>query len=72
MRVGSGKAGPLVTDNGNFILDADFGVLQDAAALETKLRQVIGIVETGLFIGMTEKVFFGKIEQDEIYSKSKK
>jgi ribose 5-phosphate isomerase A len=57
---GASKAGPVVTDNGNFILDADFGIIQDPKDLEHKLVHIPGVVETGLFVGMTEKVFFGE------------
>lgn len=53
------KAGPVVTDNGNFILDVDFGIIADPGALNTRLLAVVGIVETGLFVGMAAKAFFG-------------
>jgi ribose 5-phosphate isomerase A len=59
LREGSGKAGPVITDNGNFILDADFGVIQDPVSLDQKLQMIPGIVETGLFCGMTQKVYIG-------------
>jgi ribose 5-phosphate isomerase A len=58
-RMGSGKAGPVVSDNGNFIIDADFGDIADPAALDAQLRAIVGVVETGLFVGMTTKVYFG-------------
>src|SRR6185437_12175604 len=57
---GDRKAGPVVSDNGNFILDVDFGVIEDAKGLNEKLLQIAGVVETGLFIGMAEKAFFGQ------------
>ena len=56
---GASKAGPVVSDNGNFILDVDFGFIQDPKSLNDKLLQIPGIVETGLFIDMAEKVYFG-------------
>lgn len=40
------------TDGGNLILDCHFGPIADPAALEAKLSATIGVVETGLFIGM--------------------
>jgi ribose 5-phosphate isomerase A len=40
------------TDGGNLILDCYFGAIPDPAALEQDLSGVIGVVETGLFIGM--------------------
>ena len=51
-----------MTDNGGFILDADFGVIADAAALEARLRQVVGIVETGLFIDMASAFYVGQAD----------
>lgn len=42
------------TDGGNLILDCAFGPLPDAAATERALSDTIGVVETGLFIGMAE------------------
>lgn len=45
---------PFRTDGGNLILDCDFGPIADPAALERQLGQVVGLVETGLFIGMAE------------------
>ncbi|HEY0184104.1 MAG TPA: ribose-5-phosphate isomerase RpiA [Rhodopila sp.] len=40
------------TDGGNLILDCSFGLIADAARLEQDLSATIGVVETGLFIGM--------------------
>jgi ribose 5-phosphate isomerase A len=45
---------PFRTDGGNFILDCGFGSIPDAAALEQCLSGVVGVVETGLFIGMAD------------------
>lgn len=56
---GASKAGPVVSDNGNFILDVDFGVIDNPKELNEKLLHIPGIVETGLFIDMAEKVYFG-------------
>jgi ribose 5-phosphate isomerase A len=47
---------PYRTDGGNLILDCRFGAIADAAALEQALSGVVGVVETGLFIGMANLV----------------
>ncbi len=47
---------PFETDQGNIILDADFGRIADPAALDTTLNARAGIVEHGLFIGMAHDV----------------
>lgn len=52
-------SGPYVTDDGNFILDVDFGVIKSPAELESELRVVPGVVETGLFIGMADIAYVG-------------
>jgi ribose 5-phosphate isomerase A len=43
---------PYVTDGGNFIIDCGFDPIADAAALDGRLRDIVGVVETGFFIGM--------------------
>ncbi|HEX6623022.1 MAG TPA: ribose-5-phosphate isomerase RpiA [Pyrinomonadaceae bacterium] len=45
-----------VTDNGNYILDCDCGVIADPARLERELKLLPGVVECGLFVGMAETV----------------
>jgi ribose 5-phosphate isomerase A len=51
----SGQA--FVTDSGNRIIDCDFGSIADPARLEQRIRQVIGVVESGLFISRADPVF---------------
>ncbi len=50
---------PFITDGGNYIIDCMFGWIKDAAALETSINQVIGVIESGLFVGMDPKVIIG-------------
>lgn len=52
--------GPIVTDNGNFILDWHFpDGLSNWGNINKQLKLIPGVVETGLFIDMTTKAFFG-------------
>jgi len=60
LREGRGKVGPVVTDNGNVIVDAYFGPIRSPADLGSKLKALSGVVETGLFVGMVDAVYFGK------------
>jgi len=60
LREGKGKVGPIVTDNGNFIVDSDFGTIDDPANLEKQLKTIPGIIETGLFVDMATSVYVGK------------
>ena len=47
LRMKEGK--PFVTDNGNSIVDCDFGVITNPSELNTQLHAIPGVVETGLF-----------------------
>jgi len=57
LRTGSGKVGPVVTDNGNFIIDADFGAIGDPARLEKELKLLAGVVEVGIFTGIADLAY---------------
>jgi len=54
-RMSSGD--PFVTDNGNRVVDCDFGRINDPARLEEHIRRIVGVVESGLFIGRADPVF---------------
>jgi ribose 5-phosphate isomerase A len=58
-RVRMGKDGPLVTDEGNYILDLHLGRIGDAPALATALNTLPGVVEHGLFIDMAHCAVIG-------------
>ena len=47
---------PLMSDSGNFIVDLATGPIDDPAKLDSALRGLPGIVETGLFIGRADVV----------------
>jgi len=49
LREGVRKAGPVITDHGNLILDIRFGKVIDPAKLEEELNRIPGVVENGLF-----------------------
>lgn len=53
---------PFETDQGNIILDCDFGVIADPAALDKTLKARAGIAEHGLFIGMTRDVIVARAD----------
>jgi ribose 5-phosphate isomerase A len=59
LRTGSGKDGPVVTDNGMFILDVRFPPAADLRAIDRSLHGIPGVIETGLFFGMAKKVLVG-------------
>ena len=43
------KGYTFVTENGNIILDVRFAAIEDAEELERRIKQVVGVVEVGLF-----------------------
>lgn len=55
------KAGPVVSDDGHFILDWKFDPAKDHvwAEVDRGLHSIPGLVETGIFIGLTNRIFFG-------------
>ena len=71
IREGTGKVGPVVTDNGNFIIDVDFGLIENPDALDAKLKRIPGIVETGLFVNMADIIYLGKPNSVKKLEKSK-
>ena len=50
---------PYITDNGNLIYDCYFGPIADPARLDATLMARAGVIGTGLFIGMVERVIVG-------------
>lgn len=71
IREGTGKVGPVVTDNANFIIDAYFGPIKNPAELNIKIKAVPGVVETGLFVGMADIVYLGKHSKVEKLERKK-
>lgn len=55
------KAGPVISDNGNFIIDCDFGEIEptEVSSLNDKIRSIVGVVETGLFPAMADAAYIG-------------
>jgi ribose 5-phosphate isomerase A len=49
-----------ITDNGNLIIDADFGLIDDPAKLSANLNQINGLLAHGLFINITSKVIMSE------------
>ncbi|MEY4702089.1 MAG: ribose 5-phosphate isomerase [Pseudomonadota bacterium] len=54
LRSGSGKHGPTITERGNIIIDATFSNV--TADLEARVKSLVGVVESGLFIGYAHEV----------------
>ncbi len=60
LRESNQKVGPVITDNGNFIIDADFGVIHKPKKLQKNLKSLPGMLETGLFLDIADLVYIGE------------
>ena len=63
----AGKVGPVVTDSGNVIIDVDFGDIRDPESLETKLLQIPGVLECGLFCNIAHSLYVGTLDGVRVY-----
>ena len=62
LRMAQRKAGPVVTDQGNLVLDAKLdGGITDPVALEQTINNIPGVLENGLFVNITDEVLVGEI-----------
>jgi ribose 5-phosphate isomerase A len=62
LRMAVRKAGPVVTDQGNLVLDAKFaGGITDPEGLEKEINNLPGVLENGLFVNITDQVLVGEI-----------
>ena len=74
LRMATKKAGPIVTDQGNLILDVLFNDgINNPKNIEMSINNIPGVLENGLFVDITDKVLVGKIENNipVVYSPSK-
>ena len=71
LRLAEKKAGPVVTDEGNLILDVLFnGGIKNPKEIELQINNIPGVLENGLFVDLTYKVLVGKVENNQtvVYS----
>lgn len=62
LRMASRKAGPVVTDQGNLVLDVRFEAgISDPIALERDINNLPGVLENGLFVNLADEVLVGEI-----------
>ena len=74
LRMATKKAGPIVTDQGNLILDVLFDDgIKNPKDLESLINNIPGVLENGLFVNLTDEVLVGKIENNmpKLFSPSK-
>ena len=65
LRMAQKKAGPIVTDQGNLILDFTFNNgIDEPELLESQINNIPGVLENGLFVNLTNEVLVGKVENE--------
>lgn len=65
LRMGIKKAGPVVTDQGNLVIDVKFDSIDDPASLEKTINNLPGVLENGLFVGVADLVLVGEIQDGQ-------
>jgi ribose 5-phosphate isomerase A len=65
LRMGVKKAGPVITDQGNMVIDARFDRLDNPAELEKTLNNIPGVLENGIFVNCTDLVLIGEVQGNQ-------
>lgn len=65
LRMGIKKDGPVITDQGNMVLDVDFGAIDNPAELEKTLNNIPGVLENGLFVNVADVILIGEIQNGQ-------
>jgi ribose 5-phosphate isomerase A len=65
LRMGVKKAGPVVTDEGNLVIDVKFDDISDPTGLEKTLNNIPGVLENGLFVNCTDLVLVGEVKDGQ-------
>lgn len=65
LRMGVKKAGPVITDQGNMVIDVKFDTIDDPANLEKTLNNIPGVLENGIFVGVTDLVLVGEVQDGQ-------
>jgi ribose 5-phosphate isomerase A len=62
LRMGVKKAGPVITDQGNMVIDVKFDSIDNPAELEKTLNNIPGVLENGLFVGVADLILVGEVK----------
>lgn len=65
LRMGVKKDGPVITDQGNMILDVTFAAIDQPAELEQKINNIPGVLDNGLFVNLANIVLIGEIQDGQ-------
>lgn len=67
-KIRTNNSRPFITDEGNYIIDADFGEITNPINLSNKLNEIEGLVAHGLFINLASRIIMGTETGTEIFS----
>jgi ribose 5-phosphate isomerase A len=60
---------PFISDGGHYVLDCWFGPITEADALATRIKAITGVIDHGLFVGMTERVYVASTGGVQVYDR---
>ena len=63
--MGVAKDGPVVPEQGNMVLDVTFNGIDSPAEMEKTINNIPGVLENGLFVGLTSEVLIGEVKNGE-------
>lgn len=69
LRMAQRKDGPVITDNGNLVVDIEFGLIEQPGELEIRLNSIPGVVENGIFTEMADKVIVGTVKGVDVLNR---
>jgi len=65
LRMGVNKDGPVITDQGNMVLDAKFEAIANPTEMEKTINNIPGVLENGLFVGVATEVLVGEVKDGQ-------
>jgi len=65
LRMAVKKAGPVITDQGNMVIDVKFATIDNPAEMEKTLNNIPGVLENGIFVGVVDLVLVGEVKDGQ-------
>ncbi len=63
---------PVITDDGLYLIDMSFGIIDDPERLQAQLREIVGVAEVGLFVGLATRAIVGQDDGRVVFSGSRR